>query len=377
MAWRFVLSDLSGSAISELPGVDGKTAAMPIRSMSTGAFQLKLDRIEADAIVECETLLRVYEDVPDPSAVGRTVPRLHAHLQQVTGAEKGDVNGGTVTATYADPLWDLQRRLIGKTAGGYTMGSALVPVDRGAIMADMIATTAAEWPLRLRMGSVAPSSSTYVAGWSYKPILEAISELAAPLDGPDWRVRPIEYDGGFIGELDVAPIIGGPRPEAIFEHGPGTKGNVTSYERNVTREGQATRAYHLPATFPETGVVLQAEDRAAMERWGLLENVVGADLSVDQLRQLLLDRHIQVRASPRQTIAFTPASGLHDVPRFRGPDGYDVGDVIPFRSTILRAGRVVPRLNGWWRAYQASVTVSREGVATTALTVSPDAGGGS
>lgn len=376
MGWRFVLTDLYGQAISELPGVDGKTVAMPIRSMATGAFQVNLTRTEADALVECATLLRVYEDVPDPTAPDRTVPRLHAHLQQVTGVEDATANGGTVTTTYADPAWELSRRLCGKSPAGYSAGSALVPVDRGAIIADLVNGAAAEAPLRLRMGSVAPSSSTYVADWFYKPVLEAVAELAAPLDGPDWRVRPIEYDNGIIGELDIAPVIGGPRLEAIFEFGGGL-GNVANYQRTVSREGQANRAYHLPPGFPDpaAGAVLSADDPAAIARWGLLETVVGADLSVDQLRTSLLQRHIQVRGTPRQTITFTPGSSLTNSTRLRDPDGFDIGDMIQFRASIRRHGVVTPRLDGWFRAYQASVSVSREGVATTSLTVSPDAGG--
>lgn len=386
MAWRFVLTDLSGTEISELPGVSGRTAAMPIRSVATGGYQLRLDRSEADAVVECETLLKVYEDVADPARAGLTRPRLHAHLQQVTGAEKGAADGGTVTATYADPAWDLQRRLCGKIPGpgavlapgalpGYAAGSALAPIDRGEIIRDLINATAAEAPLRLRMGTVVPSSSTYVRDWVYKPILEAITELSATLDGPDWRVRPIEYDNGIIGELDVMPAIGGRRPEAIFEFGDG-KRNVSDYERVVTREGQANQIYHLPPGFPDpnAGVVIHGRDAAAIAKWGLLESVVSSDLAVNQLRQQMLDQQIRVRGNPRQTISFTPGSSLTNAPRLGDPDGYDVGDTVQFRAYVHRAGRSIPRVAGWFRAYQAAVSVSDVGVAATSITVSPDGG---
>jgi hypothetical protein len=362
MAWRFVLTDLQGKAISELPGISGKTFAQPVSSTATASLSVPLDRFEADALIECDTLLRVYEDMPSG-------PFLHGHLRQVTGEEVAGANDGSVAATFADPSWVLARRLCGKSPAGYTNGSATSPVDRAAIIADLLAGTNSESPSGLAMGDTAASSSTFVEGWAYKPILEAISELSATLDGPDWRVRPTEYlptsGQGTIGLLDVKPSIGQLRPDSVFEFGDGLR-NVQSYTRTVSVDGTANRAFHLPAD-PATSSVLSRENPASQSYRGLLETVVAADLTPDVLRAALLEHHIAVRSGPRQTITLQPGSSLQNVPRLGAEDGFNVGDIVPFRAT--RNGR--KRVNGLFRIYQVAVSVNDLGVATTSLTVVP------
>jgi hypothetical protein len=366
MGWRFVLTDLQGNALSELPGISSKTYARPMGSTATAAFSVPLERDEADTLIECSTLLRIYEDLP-------AGPHLHGHLRQITAEEVGDANGGSVAATFADPSWVLSRRLCGKTPAGYTNGTAVAPVDRGTIVADLLNTTNAESPTGLALGTVAPSSTTFVEGWAYKPVLEAIAELSATLDGPDWQVRPVEYaptaGQGTIGLLDVAPSIGQLRPDAIFEFGDG-KFNVKSYTRTVTMDGTANRVFHLPAD-PATQSVLSRDDTASIAARGLLESVVAADITPDQLRAALLDHHIAVRSGPKQTITFEPVSSLGNTPQLGSEDGFDVGDIVRFRGAIHKDRSLRQRLDGLFRVYQASVTVNELGVATTALTVVP------
>lgn len=362
MAWRFVLTDLAGEAISELPGISGKTFAMPIGSTATASLSVPLDRDEADALIECDTLLRVYEDMP-------AGPFLHGHLRQVTAEEVAGANTGSVAATFADPSWVLSRRLCGKSPTGYAIGTALAPVDRAAIIADLLNTTNAESPTGVVMGDTTPSAATYVEGWAYKPILEGITELAATLDGPDWRVRPTEYlataGQGTIGRLEVKASIGQRRPDTVFEFGDGQH-NVQSYTRTVTVDGTANRVFHLPAD-PLTQSVVMRENTASQAYRGLLESVVAADITPDQLRVALLEHHIALRSGPKQTITFQPGSSLQNVPRLGSEDGYDVGDVVTFRAS--RRGR--KRVDGLFRIYQAAVTVNELGVATTSLTVVP------
>lgn len=366
MTWRFVLTDLQGQAVSELPGISGKTFAKPIGSTATGSFTVPLDREEADVLIECDTLLRVYEDTPSG-------PLLHGHLRQITAEEVADANNGSVAATFADPSWVLSKRLCGKSTTGYTMGTAVSPVDRGSIIADLLAGTNAESPTGIVLGDTSASSSTFVEGWAYKPVLEGISELAATLDGPDWRIRPVEYSPtagqGTIGVLDVKASIGQLRPDAIFEFGDGQH-NAQSYTRTVTLDGTANRVFHLPAD-PATQTVLSREDPASIAYRGLLESVVSADLTPDQLRVALLEHHIAVRSGPKQTITFQPGSSLQNSPRLGAEDGYDVGDVVTFRASASRRSGLQKRLNGQFRVYQAAVSVNELGVATTSLTVVP------
>lgn len=50
---------------------------------------------------------------------------------------------------------------------------------------------------------------------------------------------------------------------------------------------------------------------------------------------------------------------------------YDRGDVVPFRSSAWRNGRLEKRINIWARVYQAEITVDPGGAATPALTLVP------
>lgn len=399
--WEFVLRDAtSGAFISDLPGVGGKTFATPISSIATGGITVRGDRDEADAIeAGDETLLEVWH-VDDDTGT----KTLQGNLHQVAVDEVGSASGGiSLSASYADPAWFLQRRITRFTLDAammplapYSMGTALAPVDRGAIIADLVNTEAAASPAWIRMGTVTASSKTYVDGWWGKPILEAIAELSATLDGPDWRVRPIEFqpitqggnddravilgtnsgpyppvNRGFIGELDVSPSIGTLNKEAEFGFGPGTMANVTSYKRGVTLDGSLSSIWGTPAGFPDnaTSPLIPVNDAAAMARWGQMIAVQSTDLTVDQLRRELLLQQIAVRKTVRQTITFEPGSDRLNVPQL-GVD-YDVGDIVPLRIAIERDGDIVRRVDGLFRIYQAQVTVDELGTATTALTVTP------
>lgn len=403
--WEFVLADASnGGFISDLPGVGGKTFTQALSSIATGSITVRGDRDEADAIrAGDETLLQVWSVDDDTGA-----KTLRAHLHQVATDEVGSATGIALTASYADPAWFLQRRITRFTldpglmpVAPYRIGSALAPVDRGAIIADLVNLEVAASPAWIRMGNVTASSKTYVDGWWGKPILEAIAELSATLDGPDWIVRPIEYvpitEGGnddravilgtdsgpfppvargFIGELDISPAIGGLNENAEFGYGPGTMANVTGYRRGITLDGSLSSIWGTPAGFPDnaTQPLIPVNDAAAMAKWGQMIAMQSTDLTVDQLRRELLLQQIAVRKTVRQTITFDAGSDRLAVPQL-GVD-YDIGDVVTFRVASERAtndgvGEIVRHVDGLFRIYQASITVDELGTATTALTVTP------
>jgi hypothetical protein len=370
VAFEYIIGTLGGVPVSEVPRATSKRTTVPVCNMGTSSLTVPGGTEDADFLLEGDALLRVYEvDDFDPSA-----PRnLLAHHRLVTAEEVGDENGVTVAATFADPLWVLLRRLAGKSAAGYVNGTALATVDRGAIIADLVNTTNAESLSGVAMGTVTPSSSTYIAPgqWFYKPITEAIAELSAVLDGPDFRVRPVEYSGGTYGVLDVTPSLATMRPDAVFEYGAGLL-NVRNFRRAVTLEGTLNRPINLPSGFPDNavGTVLQRDDAASQARRGLLEGLVSSDLTVDALRGLLLDAHLSARKGPRQTFTFEPVSDLGGrVPKV-GRD-FNVGDVLPFRVTITRDGEEVKRANLLVRVYSYDVTVDTAGVGTFSLTVTP------
>lgn len=191
MSWVYVLEDLAGVALSELPGARQKRVVpSPVGTLATAGFTVPLDHDDADFLLEGDALLKVYEDhVP-----GATEPVLRFHGRLITAEEVAGVDGKySVATTWSDPFWVLLRRLCGKSPVGYKLGGPTDLRDRGGIIADLVNATNAENASGLRMGPVTPSSRTYIEGWYYQRVGEKIAELAATLDGPDWQVLPIEY----------------------------------------------------------------------------------------------------------------------------------------------------------------------------------------
>ena len=188
--------------------------------------------------------------------------------------------------------------------------------------------------------SVVPAGATYVAGWTYKPVAEAISELASTIDGFEWVIDPIEYDAGKVGEFKTYGVLGTYQEHAAFEYG-GGRGNVKSYRSSRTRQTQANAAYSLPSGWPDNTGESEAfsSDTASAAKWLLVQDVVPGDLT-PALRQQLVEEHVQVRAEPRKLWSFDPILQLGIgcwVPVF-GVD-YDVGDLFRFvcrsRSTAV------------------------------------------
>lgn len=368
--WVYVLEDLAGNPRSELPGAYGKTCApQPLASMGTAGVTVPLDHEDADFLLAGDALLRVYEtDVP-----GRTTPLTHFHGRLITAEEVAgsDNPKAGVACTFADGLWTLLRRLCGKSRAGYSAGTALALVDRGAIIADLVNTTNLESPSGIRPGQVLTSAPTFVSGWYYAKIAEKIAELSATLDGPDYMVRPIDFTSGYYCELDVAAVIGAVRLDSAFEFGDGLL-NVKSYKRGVSLDGTANRVFHLPPGFPDnlTQEVKQADNAGSQATRGLLEDIVSADLSVDELRVKLVAHHIAVRSNPRQTITFEPVTDVGArVPRY-GVD-FANGDVVPFRATFWKRSGPVKRIDALFRIYQTAFAVDDNGVATPTLTITP------
>jgi hypothetical protein len=374
--YAFVLTTLAGTQVSELPLATSKRVTVAGKGQGVSSFVVRAGA-DADFLLEGDALVRIY-DVDDLTGT-RT---LIGHHRLISAEEVADGSGTSVAAAFADPLWVLIRRLVGKTAGGYSRGTSLAPVDRGTILSELLAATNADSPSGVTLGSLTASSSTYVAGWYFKPFAEALAELGATLDGPEWRIRPIEFvppgpgtdeKMGYYGALDLGPALSQIRPDAVFEYGDGPL-NVRAYRRAVSLEGSANRLFSLPAGFPDAAVgsILQVEDTPSRNARGLLEAVVPADVVADELRLALLDSHIGIRKGARRTITFEPVRDLtgRRVPKL-GRD-FNVGDIVPFRaSAVNTSGVLVKRINALVRIYSYTVEVDQAGAGTPTLTVTP------
>lgn len=363
-----MLCDLNGNQRSELPGALNRSYTTAVGSMGTGAFTVRQDHPDADFLLDCAALVKVYED--DPTIWDE--PQLRMHGRLVSAEEAASDGKGSIACTFADGFWALTHRLIGKSNTGYSKFDAATPGDAGAIITDILSVLNTEHPTGLVMGTVGASMNTYLANVRYTKASDQIAALGATLDGPDWIVDPIEYDTGNIGSLRVAGSISTVQPDAVFEYGDGRL-NVASYQRAVTIDTCANRVFNLPPGFPDnaTQEVLESQNTISQAANGLLEDMVASDLTVDDLRQKLLDHHIAVRANPRQTITFTPIRDVapDKVPKL-GRD-YRVGDVVPFRVSQLNNGEVDRRIDVTVRVYQVAMAIDDGGYGTPTLTVTP------
>jgi hypothetical protein len=363
----FLLSDLAGNTLSDLPGALGKQASLTINGTSTASVQVRLDHDDVESLLTGDTLLRIY--------LVDTVPRLVFHGRQVTFEERVTDQAASLACTFADPSWFLARRLVGKSAAGYSRGTALAPVNRSTIVQELLVALNSESTTRLAVGSMPASGLTYVAGWTYKPMSEALQELTQGADAPEWQVRPREYDAGYVGALDVKPVLGTMRPDTIFEVGDGGL-NAHDHARIGTLEGSANRVFSLPASGSDTGTdpVIAQENSASLAQRELLETTLATDLTVPALRsQLALDR-ATVTGGLRETLSFNVIRDLGNgtVPRY-GTD-YDLGDLVPYRVSTRTldedSGEMVlnRRLDAVVRVYGVDLATDDEGAMTIGLT---------
>lgn len=361
MPWRFEATSLTGEPFGEIDNATGRTVTIPLSRQRTCSFQLSLRHRLADRLLSSDALIKCYDD---------NTLRFHGLVSSAEEVAK-EGGGGTVQFTCTDPFFRLFKRRIGKTMPGYTQGTALAPVERGLIAKGIIDATNAEKETGIRtVAPVTPSSSTFVGPWPYKQAAEAIQELAATLDGYEWDLFPIEYSAGKIAEFRTYGAIGTTQVNAAFEYGHG-KHNVKSYKRPVSLEGMLNQGISLPPGFPDqsTQQVLTWKDQAAINRWGLYEDLVDSNLIVDDLRLKLLQEHVRVRKNPRQIWSFEPILDFSTgkVPNF-GID-YTVGDIVPFRVKVNINGQEVTRADVFVRVFSASFSIDDNGVVTSTTVI--------
>ena len=377
--WNWILADLDGLRLGELTRASARTWDRALNAPATCKFQIRMDDPQANLVLFEDLLLMVYKD------------RALRFVGDVTSAEESHSGQGygTVVATATDALWRLDHRLLGKDftgLGGYSHGTALVPVEKVAIARTAVDRVQAVVGTNYDAGGDAgvrfypytyTSSKSFVGPLFFKSVLELLTEIGSTLDGYDFTLDPVEPItdalGTPIGWLKLSDTLGQVRPEAIFEYGTG-RVNVLSYQRQIDRAGLANVAYNLPTNWPasvaapEAGAsaasVLYAQDVDSIAARTRHETLVSDDLGAgsDAMRQQLVDLHVSLRKQPRQIVTFSPAL---NAPKF-GED-FDIGDVVTFRA---RVGSQV-RVNGLFRVYAVGVALGEQGQEVQTLTVVP------
>lgn len=325
MPWRFDV-EFAGQVVGELAQADSRAVTpRPLNSLPT-----------AGAIVRPDNPMVPYLALGD-----RTRLKVYDELERllfrgpVTSFEKVINSGQKSVAVGATGVgWKLGYRKLptSKTQAGYRDGTALVPKDRSDLLANVVINVQSAGSEGIVIGTISPTGSvTYVGPWWEKFGLEAIVEIAAPLDGPDWRIVAIEDTDGGIGRLDVSPAFGQDRTDAVWEYGTG-RNNVTGWTQRIDSSALANSIRNLPAGWPDTATdaPVIAEDAASIADRGLYEATIAAELTVADLRQKLAQAHVDLRKVPRQVITFEPSSKA--IAELTYLTDYGEGDLIRFHA---------------------------------------------
>lgn len=394
MRWEFTVANRAGEPLGELRQATGRSLRFPLNRTPTFAFTVRTDNPLIEVLRRADTtLIKGYQVLDDGS-------RWLRYLGPVTNYQKS-VPTNTVSFTSAGVGWRLQRRYFGFSAAGMSHGSPTNPIDRGELAWFLIASCNVGGTLALsgandtgvRLGTVIPSSKTWIGPWAYKNLAEAITELSAPLDGFDWEIEPTEptadREGLMVGRFNAAPMLGTMNPNAVWEYGDGLR-NVASWTETVDANALCNLGISVPSVGDAGGALAQiaVSDTVSIAERGLHEALITSDLPVQNLRQKLVEEHVRIRSTPRRTITFEPiaeddppAGEPRRVPRLF--DDYRLGDIMPFRATeampvIGDDGSVVGHtpvktLDGLFRAFVVQLDIDDAGGAKPSLTLVEEA----
>ncbi len=349
--WQFILTDLLGNVHGEVTNAASRKITLPHLRVPAASFTIPISDPLASTVLDTDCLLKAYRT--DPVTAQKF---LAFHGPVVSAEENAEATAKSVAVTCAGPFWRLSKRLIpsSKLQTGTQYGSEAGLLDLGSIAQTILQDVNSEHFTGIDLGTHAASTSGWVGKWYLKNAAEAIAELAAGLNSFEMRVRPTEATGyanphGWprIGLLDVAPIIGGSQPDAIFEYGTG-HANVETYKRSVSREGLLTSALISVSGWPDsvekwdhdsdplTAAVdkyslIEVDDATAQNARGLFEEVVNdAGILDDTLRQGVAQFHVDIRKNPRQLITFKPVVNARPAPFVH----YEVGDTVRARAVV-------------------------------------------
>ena len=361
--WRFELTDSDYRPIGEIRNAKDRTVSLPLSKPDTCGFNVRLDNPLADFFMSASGNIKAYRN---------DVLRFFGPI--ITAEENGATGDSTIAVTATSPVWFFGRRFsVEGTPGGYDLYNN---VDRAAIVDDLIINTnfgVGETGVLSDPSNTAASTVVYYAQ-CYRKLDEVIGELSSGFAGFDWRCLPYEnFDpttgsvtSTQIGTFYSRPVIGSNRDEAVFEMGLGTRNNISSYKRTISRETQANSVWHFAG--PNATIVNATQDES-IATYHVMEDEAQAEITDNLMRQQLVSDHIAARAYPRQVLQFVPSIDPADigvVPRF-GID-YDVGDAVHVR--IVNEG--VTRVNALVRIWGVTFSIDENGMERSAYVLAEE-----
>lgn len=345
--------DATASKIGEVRSARGVTVGgIGVSSIRTASFKVRFDDPRFPAMRQGGLLVSIYEDAPLPGQPDRKLLRFNGELDSGNLVAQGASDDG-MTFQASDPFGvflagaaDRPGRLVGKgVTPGAGAGTAFSGVERAQIAKQMIDSANAESNTWIRIGTIDTTAVTTTGGWYFKPIGEAVTELALALNGFEWELVPVEpyVDAGglVLATFNARNSLGSLKPDVVFTYGHGTgKSNLASYGE-VWDYRILNKAYALPPSWPDAAPAPDGEvgfnsDAASIASAGLREQVVSQDLPDFNLRFKLAQQHVLIRKTPRALV--TLGSHVYDpqrpyrVPRFGFE--YSYGDTITARARL-------------------------------------------
>lgn len=327
---EFVLADRkTGVEIGPLEQTSQRTTTpKPLNRLGTASGRVRRDNPMVPYLALADrTLLKVYDgDDGDFLFAGPITS-----FEKVVAGGAGDQIAFGATA--GGWLLDFRKIPGSRTQAGYSIGTSIAQAELAGMVSTILAAVNAERASQVVAGTITPGTAVgYVGPWNEKFALEAIIEVCARLDGPDWQCVALDplTNAGAIAKLDVAPAIGADRPEAIWEYGAGKK-NVATWRQTINPGNLCNWGRQLPQGWPaSTELPVEAKDDVAIADRGQFEATITGDLAVVAFRQALVDEHVRVRKQPAHVISFDPATEIVGELEY-GVD-YAEGDPIRFHA---------------------------------------------
>ena len=365
MPFRYTIASMDGRRIGELArsqSAKDRTMARGVSRNMTASVTVPVENPLTDQMLDGPHLLLVHETgLPAGQA-----------LRFAGEVANGQENGAGIRFNYAGPAPVLFGRALGRSATGagpgYTAASPTAPRDKSLLVADIVNTANALGHTGVVLGDILlAGGKSYLDLAPYKTAGEALQELFVSLDGPEYRLDPVEpslTDEGIVtlAAMTVGPGLGQLRASTAFQYGTAGR-NVVDYDRSFDYAGTVDDVFGVggEATDP----VVKASASTLSPARSRRDTVVSLDVPALELRQAIVDEHLRIRHNARQLVSLQPSPYDPERPTRTPRYGVDFieGDVV--RVIIVKRGTV--RVNAYLRVY--GVTWATDAAGTTVLTL--------
>lgn len=305
--WTSVLTDLAGNVLGELTQADARHVVLPLSRNPTASCVIETANHPLASYFFDPTfdgLMKVYRD----GTLLFNGPVITSDDQPADN--QGNTGNQTTTITAAGPLWRLGYRLAGTTSAGYSLGTAVSPFDLGFIAQQLLALGNSQGYTGISTGLYTATVSGAVGPFYMQPIDAAIVALATGVSTFEFQISPTEPTNvgqawPQIGALDISPLFGGVKANAIFEHGAG-QANIASYGHTIDRTGMCNDGFiQQPAATDHSGIIEFTDSTSVTARGEFMALIDDGGVQWDSVRNQLVQENVKVRKQARRVLNIT------------------------------------------------------------------------